>query len=112
MIEIIDVRVFKVRDYAGKKYVAEFAYSLMHERLTIDQIAENLLWFNSFEISNDRFKDYLSDYDYYKQTGLLRLLFLDFYERLNKKSQEFQFLALKSLWAVVIFRRQSLRPRK
>ena len=88
MIEIIDVRVFKIRDYAGKKYVAEFAYSLMHEALTIDKIEEHLLWFNSFEISNDRFKDYLTDYDYYKQTGLLRLLFIDFCERLNKKKYE------------------------
>ena len=85
MIEIIDVRVFKVRDYAGKKHVAEFAYSLVHEKWTIKEIEEHLLWFNSFEISNDRFKDYLSDYDYYKQTGLLRLLFLDYCERLNGK---------------------------
>lgn len=84
MVEIIDVRVFKVRDYAGKKHVAEFAYSLMHEEWTIEKIEEHLLWFNSFEISNDRFKDYLTDYDYYKQTGLLRLLFIDYCERLNK----------------------------
>ncbi|WP_027355167.1 HNH endonuclease family protein [Desulfosarcina sp. BuS5] len=85
MIEIIDVRVFKIRDYAGKKHVAEFAYSLNHEEWTIDEIEEHLLWFNSFEISNDRFKDYLSDYDYYKQTGLLRLLFIDYCERLSKR---------------------------
>ncbi|WP_041279007.1 DUF262 domain-containing protein [Desulfotalea psychrophila] len=85
MVEIIDVRVFKVRDYAGKKRVAEFAYNLIHEKWKIEDIEEHLLWFNSFEISNDRFKDYLSDYDYYKQTGLLRLLFLDYCERLNKK---------------------------
>lgn len=86
MVEVIDVRVFKVRDYAGKKHVAEFAYSLMHEEWTIEEIEEHLLWFNSFEISNDRFKDYLTDYDYYKQAGLLRLLFIDYCERLNKKN--------------------------
>jgi len=85
MVEIIDVRVFKIRDYAGKKHVAEFAYSLNHDEWTINEIEEHLLWFNSFEISNDRFKDYLSDYDYYKQTGLLRLLFIDYCERLSGK---------------------------
>ena len=83
MIEIIDVRVFKVRDYAGKKHIAEFAYRLNHETWTIDDIEEHLEWFNSFEISNDRFKDYLSSYNYYKQTGLLRLLFIDLCERLS-----------------------------
>lgn len=85
MIEIIDVRVFKVRDYAGKKCVADFAFSLIHEKWTIEEIEEHLLWFNSFEISDDRFKDYLANYDYYKQSGLLRLLFIDYCERLTKR---------------------------
>lgn len=85
MIEIIDVRVFKVREYAGKKHVAQFAFSLNNEVWSIKDIEKHLLWFNSFEISNDRFKDYLSDYDYYKQTGLLRLLFIDYCERLSKR---------------------------
>jgi len=97
MIEIIDVRVFKVRDYAGKKHVAEFSYRLSHEKWTIQEIEEHLFWFNSFEISNDRFKDYLSDYDYFKQTGLLRLLLLDFCERLNKK--EYSLSELKKIMA-------------
>ncbi|MCI5178907.1 MAG: DUF262 domain-containing protein [Candidatus Electrothrix sp. AW3_4] len=85
MIEIIDVRVFKIRDYAGKKHVAAFAYSLANKNWTLDEIEEHLIWFNSFEISNERFKDYLTNYDYYKQTGLLRLLFIDYCERLSKK---------------------------
>lgn len=85
MIEIIDVRVLKVRQYAGKKHIAEFAYSLNHDKWTIKEIEEHLLWFNSHEISNDRFKDYLANYDYYKQTGLLRALFIDYCERLRGK---------------------------
>lgn len=85
MIEIIDVRVFKVRDYAGKKHVAEFAYGLNHENWTLHELEDHLSWFNSFEISDDRFKDYLSSYNYYKQSGLLRLLFIDLCERLSQK---------------------------
>ena len=85
MIEIIDVRVLKIRGYAGKKHIAEFAYSLNNEEWDIKEIEEHLLWFNSFEISNDRFKDYLSDNDYFQQTGLLRLLFIDYCERMSGK---------------------------
>lgn len=85
MVEIIDVRVLKIREYAGKKYIAEFAYGLNNKAWTIQKIEEHLLWFNSHEISNDRFKDYLANYDYYKQTGLLRTLFIDYCERLRGK---------------------------
>jgi hypothetical protein len=42
-----------------------------------------LEWFNSHEISDERFKDYLSNYSYFKQTGLLRTLFIDYCERLR-----------------------------
>jgi hypothetical protein len=85
MIEIIDVRVLKIRDYAGKKHIAEFAYSLNNDKWNLKEIEDHFLWFNSFEISEDRFKDYLSDYDYFQQTGLLRLLFIDYCERLKGK---------------------------
>lgn len=86
MVEIIDVRVLKIREYAGKKHIAEFAYSLNNRSWTIQAIEDHLLWFNSHEISNDRFKDYLANYDYYKQTGMLRTLFIDYCERLRGKS--------------------------
>lgn len=86
MLEIIDVRVFKVRDYAGKKHVAEFAYSLNSQPWDIQRIENHLLWFNSHEISDDRFRDYLSNYDYYKQSGLLRTLFIDYCERIRAKT--------------------------
>ncbi|CAG9269743.1 DUF262 domain-containing protein [Paraburkholderia caribensis] len=85
MVEMIDVRVLKIREYAGKKHIAEFAYSLNNSAWTIDRVAAHLLWFNSHEISDDRFKDYLANYDYYKQTGLLRTLFIDYCERLRGK---------------------------
>lgn len=86
MVEIIDVRVFKVRGYAGKKHVAEFSYSLNNKPWSIQQIEDHLLWFNSHEISDNRFRDYLTNNDYYKNTGLLRTLFIDYCERLNGKS--------------------------
>jgi len=85
MIEIIDVRVFKVREYAGRKYIADFAYNLNNTKIAFKDIEAHLLWFNNFEISDDRFKDYLSDYDYFKQSGLLRLLFIDYCERVKGK---------------------------
>ncbi|KPD17402.1 hypothetical protein ADM96_19585 [Burkholderia sp. ST111] len=85
MIEIIDVRVLKIREYAGKKHIAEFAHSLNNTTWTLNRVEAHLLWFNSHEISDDRFKDYLANYDYYKQTGLLRTLFLDYCERLRGK---------------------------
>ena len=84
MVEIIDVRVMKIREYAGKKHIANFAFSLNNESWNIDRIENHLSWFNSHEISNERFKDYLTNYDYYKQTGLLRSIFIDYCERLRK----------------------------
>lgn len=85
MIEIIDVRVFKVRDYQGKKHAANFAYKLNTQPLDIEEIKNHLLWFNSHEISDDRFRDYLSNYDYSKNTSLLRTLFIDYCERLRNQ---------------------------
>ena len=85
MVEIIDVRVLKVREYAGKKHIAEFAYSLNHDELTLKNVEDHLLWFNVHEIKSERFKEYLENYDYYKQTGLLRALFIDYCERLRGK---------------------------
>ena len=86
MVEIIDVRVLKVRDYAGKKDLASFAYRLNNFNQDLKEIETSLLWFNSYQISDDRFKDYLSSYDYSKNTGLLRLIFIDYCERLKKKT--------------------------
>jgi hypothetical protein len=83
MVEIIDVRVLKVREYAGKKHIADFAFRLNNEEWDIDGVEEHLEWFNSHEISDERFKDYLSNYSYFKQTGLLRTLFIDYCERLR-----------------------------
>ncbi len=85
MIEIIDVRVFKVRGYAGKKHAANFAYHLNNNNETINNIENHLLWFNSFEISDDRFRDFLGNYDYYGSTDLLRILFIDYCENLSDK---------------------------
>ena len=86
MLEIIDVRVFKIRQYQGKKYIGEIACSLQTNKWTLKDIESWLLWFNSFEINENRFKDYLVNGDYSDQTGLLRLLFIDKCERLNKDS--------------------------
>lgn len=84
MIEIIDVRVLKIREYAGKKKIGQVAWSLNNEEWDIDGLEEYLLWFNSFEINNERFKSDLSYRSYYGNTGLLRLLFIDYSERLAK----------------------------
>lgn len=85
MVEIIDVRVMKVREYAGRKNTAEFSYSLENENLSIDKIEKWMLWFNNFEISDDKFRDYIANDNYYKSTGLLRLIFIDHCEKLNFK---------------------------
>ena len=92
MVEMIDVRVLKIRQYAGKKHIAEFSYSLNNEIWTIQKVENHLLWFNSFEISNERFKDYLATRNYYTQTGLLRTLFIDYCERLGNISYSIEKL--------------------
>ncbi len=84
MIEIIDVRVLKIREYAGKKKIGQVAWSLNNEEWDISELEEHLVWFNSFEINNERFKSDLSYRSYYGNTGLLRLLFIDYSERLAK----------------------------
>lgn len=92
MVEIIDVRVMKIREYAGKKHIANFAFSLNNESWDIQRIENHLSWFNSHEISNERFKDYLTNYNYYKQTGLLRTIFIDHCERLRSKAYSIEQL--------------------
>jgi uncharacterized protein with ParB-like and HNH nuclease domain len=84
MIEIIDVRVLKIREYAGKKKIGQVAWSLNNEEWDLSELEEHLVWFNSFEINNERFKNDLSYRSYYGNTGLLRLLFIDYSERLAK----------------------------
>lgn len=95
MLEMIDLRLFKVRQYAGRKHAAEFAFRLNHEDWTLPEIEEHLVWFNSFEVSDERFKDYLANFDYYKQTGLLRALFVDYCESL--RNQEYTLAELRKL---------------
>ncbi len=88
MLEIIDVRVLKIREYAGKKYIGKFAYRLNNEDWNIDKLEEYLLWFNSFEIDNNHFQYLLTNFSYYGNTGLLRLLFIDHSEMLNAKDYD------------------------
>jgi Protein of unknown function DUF262 len=85
MLEIIDVRVLKIKGFTGKMHFADFAFSLNNHQWTIQRIESHLLSFNSHQISDDRFKDYLTTDDYYKQTGLLRTLFIDYCERIRNK---------------------------
>jgi hypothetical protein len=85
MLEIIDVRVLKIREYAGKKYIGKFAYRLNNEDWDIEKLEEYLLWFNKFEIDNNHFQYLLTNFNYYGNTGLLRLLFIDYSEMLNNK---------------------------
>ncbi|MBA4318801.1 MAG: DUF262 domain-containing protein [Flavobacterium sp.] len=92
MVEIIDVRVFKVREYAGKKHAAEFSYELNVKKWTIQELESHLSWFNSYEINDDRFRDYIAHRDYYKQTSLLRILFIDYCERIIGKSYDINTL--------------------
>ncbi|WP_216644577.1 GmrSD restriction endonuclease domain-containing protein [Candidatus Thiodictyon syntrophicum] len=95
MLEVIDLRVFKVREYAGRKHVAEFSFRLNNEAWSIQEIEDHLVWFNAFEIGDARFKDYLTNFDYYKQTGLLRALFVDYCESL--RGQDYSLTELQSL---------------
>jgi len=84
MIEIIDVRVLKIREYAGKKEIGQLAWNLNNEEWNISELEEHLVRFNSRKINNEKFKSDLSDRSYYGNTGLLRLLFIDYSERLAK----------------------------
>jgi hypothetical protein len=85
MLEIVDLRLFKVREYQGRKHASEFAYSLNFEIWRLEDIENHLNWLNHFEINNERFKEYLKIGDYSGQSGLLRALFIDYSERLQKK---------------------------
>lgn len=92
MVEIIDVRVLKIREYAGKKHIGGLAYRLNNENWDAQKLENELRWFNSFEINNERFKDYLSSYSYFRNTGLLRLLFIDYCERISDQMYSFEDL--------------------
>ncbi len=95
LVEMIDVRVMKVRQYAGRKDIAEFSYRMNNTNLSIKDASDQLLRFNSHKISDDRFRDALANNDLYSQTGLLRLLFIDYSERLVKKT--FDLAGLKKI---------------
>ncbi|MEA3642097.1 MAG: DUF262 domain-containing HNH endonuclease family protein [Lamprobacter sp.] len=97
MLSIIDLRLFKLRAYQGRKHAAEFAYSLNTKDWDLKDIENQLNWLNRFEISDSRFKDYLENYDYYSQTGMLRSLFIDYSERLKNKA--YSIKELESLMA-------------
>jgi hypothetical protein len=92
MIEIIDVRVMKIREYAGRKHISKFAFDLNSQNLNISYVEQHMIWFNHHEITDDKFKDSLKNYDYYKSSGLLRTLFIDYCERLDKRKYSYHQL--------------------
>ncbi len=85
LVEVTDVRIMKVRDYGGRKDIAKLCYELNSDRKSLTQAADALLEFNN-HLSDDRFREYIETYDYFRNTGLLRALFFDYCERIQKRA--------------------------
>jgi hypothetical protein len=81
MITIIEIRLFKVRRYAGTKYIAEFARDL-NKAWSIEKIEKELERFCILENSQSYFIEQLNG-DMYGQTALLRTLFITYCEELR-----------------------------
>ena len=94
-MSVIDVRVMKVRMYAGRKEISQICADLNRRIVNLSDAEKYLTQFNSRKISNEKFCDFIENSDYSSQTGLIRCLFIDLDERLQSKA--FDIAKLKKI---------------
>lgn len=94
LLEIIDVRVYKIRGTDPKADMARFAYDMQNDEWDNNEIENWLLWFNDRWMNANEFRSNIYG-SIYQRNGVLPHLFLDYCEHLNNK--KFDMDTLKSL---------------
>lgn len=102
LIEIIDVRVYKIRGTDPKADMAKFVYRYNNNKqLTDAQIEEELRWFNSRWMNESEFKNNLLGSVYKRSRAVLPFVLLDYSECLSKVEHDLDdlkdFVKTKSL---------------
>lgn len=101
LIEIIDVRVYKIRGTDPKADMAKFVYRYNNKQLTDDQIEEELRWFNGRWMNESEFKNNLLGSIYKRSRAVLPFILLDYSENLSKVEHDLddlkEFVKTKSL---------------
>ena len=102
LIEIIDVRVYKIRGTDPKSDMARFVYKYNHSKNLIDeQIRDDLTWFNSRWMSESEFRNNLLGSVYKRSKAVLPFILLDYSEFLSSFQHELEdlkdFVKTKSL---------------
>ena len=102
LIEIIDVRVYKIRGTDPKSDMARFVYKYNHSKNLIDeQIRDDLTWFNSRWMSESEFRNNLLGSVYKRSKAVLPFILFDYSEFLSSFQHELEdlkdFVKTKSL---------------
>ena len=85
LIEIIDVRVYKVRGTDPKADISRLAYDITHETWSNEDIENWLIWFNSRWMNENEFRNNLYGSIYQKSRAVLPMILLDYSEHLSGK---------------------------
>lgn len=102
LIEVIDVRVYKIRGTDPKADMAKFVYKYNNNKhLTNNQIEEELRWFNSRWMNENEFKNNLLGAVYKRSRAVLPFVLLDYSEYLSNYEHNLDdlkdFIKTKSL---------------
>lgn len=93
LIEVIDVRVYKIRGTDPKADMAKFVYKYNNnENLTDEQIEEELTWFNSRWMNESEFRNNLLGSVYKRSRAVLPFILLDYSEFLSNSEHELEDL--------------------
>ena len=91
-IEIIDVRVYKIRGTDPKADISNYAYELANNERSDYQVESWLTWFNKRWMSKDEFRNNLFGSIYQKSRAVLPHLLLDYSESLSGKNADIDTL--------------------
>lgn len=93
LIEVIDVRVYKIRGTDPKADMAKFVYKYNNdESLTDEQIKEELTWFNSRWMNESEFRNNLLGSVYKRSRAVLPFILLDYSEFLSNSEHDLEDL--------------------
>lgn len=92
LIEIIDVRVYKIRGTDPKADISRFAYDLANNKKTDLNVENWLSWFNQRWMNENEFRNNLYGSIYQKSRAVLPHILLDYSESLSGKEADLDTL--------------------
>jgi len=92
LIEIIDVRVYKVRGTDPKADIGRFSYAISNSEWSNTDMEDWLLWFNHRWMPEEEFRNNLYGSMYKRSRAVLPHMFLDYSESKSKKGLKIEEL--------------------